>query len=185
MIDADTARFLGGGCALIVGVLTPEGEPFASRGWSLHVVRPGEPGYLAPETPDDGAQALEPGREEPARPAPQRVRLLLDAADLPVLSDALSDAPIAITAADVPTLYSLQLKGRSLGLVPLCDADDDRFETYCTQFFSAVADTEGTAFGLIERIRPADIAAVLVDVDELFNQTPGPTAGAPFRTAAP
>ena len=42
MFDGATTSFLLSGCSLIVGGLTPDGEPFATRGWGIRVVDPDE-----------------------------------------------------------------------------------------------------------------------------------------------
>ena len=38
MFDGALTSFLLSGCSLIVGGLTPDGEPFATRGWGIRVV---------------------------------------------------------------------------------------------------------------------------------------------------
>jgi hypothetical protein len=37
-LDSATTSFLLSGCSLIVGGLTPDGEPFATRGWGIRLV---------------------------------------------------------------------------------------------------------------------------------------------------
>ena len=38
LFDSSTTSFLLSGCSLIVGGLTPDGEPFATRGWGIRLV---------------------------------------------------------------------------------------------------------------------------------------------------
>jgi hypothetical protein len=150
VLDAATAEFLEGGCALIVGAVAPDGEPHASRGWGLTVLS------------DD----------------PLVCRLLLPADDAPGLAHLAADAPIAITAADVPTLRSLQLKGRSLRVEPADDEDAERADRYVTAFFGDIITVDRLPADRLERLRPPGYAACVVVIDEVYDQTPGPGAGA-------
>ena len=77
----------GVGLLPIVGTVGPDGEPHAARGWGITV----------PTTPST------------------TVRLLVDADDADGLRHLADGGAVAVTGADVPTLRSVQLKGRSLG----------------------------------------------------------------------
>ena len=153
MSDAATAEFLEGGCALIVGTVGPGGEPYATRAWGVNL--------LAADV--------------------SAVRVLLDANDRRSLDDVGGGGRIAITAADVPTLRSVQLKGRCTGVEPGTDQDRARAERYAEAFFADVERTDGTPRHLLERLLPFDFAACTVVVEELYDQTPGPGAGAPIH----
>lgn len=100
------------------------------------------------------------------------VRLLVDADDVPRLAGIM-----AVTGADVRTLRSVQLKGLVLRSDPVTGTDLDRTAAYCDAFFAAVEDTDGTPRRLMDKLRPAVLAAIHLRVDELFDQTPGPSAG--------
>ena len=156
MFDEATTAFLLSGCSLIVGGLTPEGEPFAARGWGVRVA----------------------GDDEP-------IRVLVGAADLERLGAAGGMARrVAVTGADVPTLRSVQLKG-DLEAVDAVDAADlAQHRSFCDQFFGDVFRTDGTARHLMERLVPADLVVLVVRVTELFDQTPGPRAGQPLARQA-
>ncbi len=150
VLDPETVAFLESGSALIVGTVSDDGVPRATRGHGLNVLR---------------GDAL-------------RVRLLLDGDDPLTVEHARAGGRIAITAASVPTLRSLQLKGRATAVEPATDADRDRAHQYSEEFFDDITRSDGTPRVLLERIRPGDYVAATVEVDEVFDQTPGPSAGA-------
>jgi hypothetical protein len=153
VLDAATAAFLEGGCALIVGTVDPEGAPRASRAWGLTVL-PGEGTTL---------------------------RVLVSTDDPATEANVRGGGRIAITAADVPTLRSMQLKGRVTGIEDGSDEDRARAARYMEAFFADINATDGTPVAVIERVTPSDVRAWSVEVEELFDQTPGPGAGAPLR----
>ncbi|MFP5322680.1 MAG: pyridoxamine 5'-phosphate oxidase family protein [Acidimicrobiia bacterium] len=149
MIDEALRAFLERGCATIVGTTGPDGAPHAQRGWGFCVV--------------DGTT----------------VRLMLDASD-PVLREHLDACgPIAVTAADVRTLRSVQLKGR------VREVDDDptpddlaRCEAHNDELFDDIEATDHYPRQLTERMVPPGYVVAVVEVAELYDQTPGPSAGA-------
>ncbi|MGV3758584.1 MAG: pyridoxamine 5'-phosphate oxidase family protein [Actinomycetota bacterium] len=153
MLDPETTAFLETGCALIVGTVGPDGAPHAGRAWGVEVL-------------DHG-------------PTP-RVRILLDVDDERTVAHAAAGGRIAITATSVRTLTSMQLKGRSLGLD---DAEDDgpRMHRYIEQFFTDIVETDGTDRAVLDTFRPFGSVACLVQVEERYEQTPGPGAGARVR----
>jgi hypothetical protein len=144
-LDGALTSFLLSGCSLIVGGLTPDGEPFATRGWGLRLV--------------DGEAGV--------------VRVVMGVADLARLAV----GALAVTGADVPTLRSVQLKGEVREVVEPDEADLARHRSFCDQFFADVERTDGTARPLMERLVPADLTVVVLQVRQLFDQTPGPNAG--------
>lgn len=158
MFDDDTTAFLRSGCALIVATVDADGAPHATRGWGLDGL--------------DGSTASASER--------QQVRLLLDASDVTGAEHLGTTGRIAITAADVRTLRSLQLKGRVLHLEPASTDDRREARRYCDAFFTDIEQTDGTARDLLERIVPADFLVCTVEVESTFDQTPGPGAGQPI-----
>lgn len=152
MLTNGLATFLQSGCGLIVGTASSLGEPHAGRAWGLEAL------------------------------AADRVRVLLRADD-PVLLEALAGTgSLAVTGADVHTLRSVQLKGRTLLIEPATDADRERSARYCDDFFSAIQDVDGISRALLERLVPGDLVACEMKVAEVFDQTPGPGAGAALVT---
>lgn len=150
MVGEATAGLLGGGCAIIVGAVLDDGEPYASRGWGLTLL-PGVPArarLLLAADDDVGVAALAPGRA------------------------------IAVTAADVPSLRSVQVKGRSLGVTPATDDDRARAARFVDGFFGDIVRTDGTSRRVLDRLIPADYVACTLTIEQLYDQTPGPGAGA-------
>lgn len=156
MFDPETAALLESGCALAVGTVAPDGTPHASRGWGLTIL-----------------------------PGGDRVRLLLDADDGAAIANLASTGAVAVTGAAVPTLRSVQLKGRAEPPMPTDDAADlARAARFREGFFGDVERIEGTPRALLERLTPARYAVCTVTVAELYDQTPGPIAGAPLRSSS-
>jgi hypothetical protein len=156
VFDAEQASFLESGCSLILGTVLPDGEPHAGRGWGLNLL-----------------------------PVTGQVRLLLDAEDSATVARAAAGGAVAITAANVRTLRSMQLKGRVLSVEAASSDDVDRAARFCEDFFTDVADTDGVGRDLTERLVPAGYVACTVAVDHVFDQTPGPGAGAQLSGPTP
>ena len=92
-LDAETAEFLSFKASLIIGAIGADGRPFATRGWGLTV------------TPGDEVHG----------------RVLVPAEDAGALAHLAGGGRIAITGTDVPTLRSVQLKGRVAEFVACTD----------------------------------------------------------------
>lgn len=152
MIESELARFLEGGCALIVGTVGADGVPSATRGWGAVV----------------GADA-------------NSLRLLLSARDDSTIANLNATGAIAVTGADVRTLSSVQLKGRARIVGPATARDLGVMRRYTDLFFGDVEETDGTPRVVLDRLVPADFVACIVEVETLFDQTPGPGAGAPLE----
>jgi hypothetical protein len=152
VLSGDVRTLLEGGSSLIVGTVDGHGMPFAGRAWGIDVLDPSD------------------------RP---RLRVLLDADDAGTQDHAAPGRGIAITAADVRTLVSVQVKGRVVGLEPAPTGDDrTRHTEYVSSFFTAISESDGTDRALLDRFAPLDVVPCIVDVEEVYDQTPGPAAGA-------
>lgn len=149
MLSPDTVSFLEGGCALIVGLAGDDGTPHATRGWGLDVT------------------SAERGQ----------VRLLLPADDTVTAGILSSTRPIAITGCDVLTLHSMQLKGVAEPLEQQAPGDPARARRYADGFLGDIHRVDGTPMVLLERMLPESFLVCRIAVAELFDQTPGPTAG--------
>jgi hypothetical protein len=155
VLSAEDRAFLEAGCALIIGTVDADGMPLATRGWGLDVL-------------DDG-----------------QLRLLVDGDDEAILANLASTRAIAITAADVRTLHSTQLKGEVVSIEDADEADVARVRRYCDDFFVDIHETDGTAYEVLERMVPSRYRACRCQVSDWFDQTPGPGAGAPVDRVAP
>ncbi len=152
MLNPETVALLESGCSISVGTVTPDGGPYASRGWGL-TTRP------------DGAH----------------VRLLLDAEDSTTIANLAGGGAIAVTGVDVSTLRAVQIKGEADEPVAASDPGDlASAERHCERFFSNVSRLEGTPVALMARLKPDAFAVCTVTVTEVFDQTPGPVAGSPM-----
>jgi hypothetical protein len=147
-IGPDAAARLEGASALIAAGVGPDGAPVATRAWGAAVQ-------------EDGAA----------------LRVYLEADDTPVLEVLRPGAVIAVTGADVKRLSSAQAKGR-VRVVEELTARDVAIRERCTELFvQAVHETDGSPRVLIESMVPERFVALTFDVDEVYDQTPGPQAG--------
>jgi len=157
VLEAETARFLSDKAALIVGAVGVDGRPFGARGWGLTVL-----------DPDTGAS-----------------RLLLDAEDLPRLVHLADGGAIAVTGSDVVTLRSCQVKGHVEGFDEPTAVDVAHAAHYCEGYFGDIEAADHFPRLLLDRHRPDAVVACRFVVEEVFDQTPGPHAGAPLAEPAP
>jgi hypothetical protein len=88
---------------------------------------------------------------------------------------------LCMTFADVLNLKSIQVKGRSVGAAePPGPADLARMERY-QEVLSPKSRLNGTPPALLEAIRPRSVFVISMVVEEAYDQTPGPSAGAPLE----
>jgi hypothetical protein len=152
VLDDELVAFLESGCATIVGLVSADGAPFATRGWGTLVLSD-----------------------------PARLRLLVGAGPFARAGRHVGDGarfPIAVTGASVRTLRGVQVKGVAHDLELPTDDDLARAARFCAEFFAEIEATDGTPRWLMDRLAPVDLLAVTVDVDDVYDQTPGPGAGA-------
>lgn len=147
VIDQGLTAFLERGCAMVIGTVSADGTPHAQRGWGCSVV------------------------------GPNRLRVLLDSSDDVLRQHAEDGGRIAITGADVRTLRSVQLKGRVVGLVAPQAEDLARCERHNDELMSDIQETDFYPRELTERMLPPGYVVAVVEVEEFFDQTPGPSAG--------
>jgi hypothetical protein len=104
-----------------------------------------------------------------------RIRLLAGADAETVANTAVAGARIGLCTTDLETLRSVQLKGAVVGVEAPDAADLAVHAAYRTEFEDAVRRTAGTT--PMDAVWPAALVAITIDVDALFDQTPGPNAG--------
>jgi hypothetical protein len=155
VFDAERATFLESGCALIVGSASPDGEPNVGRAWGITIL-----------------------------PEPGQVRVLLDVEDDATVRNATAGGGVAVTGASIMTLRSVQLKGRALGVEDATAADVGRAERYCEAFYGDLYETDRVERSLFDRLVPSGYVACTLAVEHVFDQTPGPGAGAPIDAGA-
>jgi hypothetical protein len=155
LLEQGVIELLESGCALIVGLVTADGNPLAGRGWGL--------------TLHDGGT---------------RGRILVNPLDLARLGHGWPQAVgswIAVTGANVLSLSSAQVKGPITALEPADDGDWGTCARFCDRFFDDVEIVDSIPRWMMERLVPGELVAVEFEVVEAYDQTPGPGAGAQLR----
>lgn len=146
---SDLLTMLEAGAGLVIGTVDEDGAPRGTRVWAFSVVDP------------DAC----------------RIRVVFTADD-PIVVDNLATGRVAVTGCDVRTFRAVQLKGRVVAVDSPTADDVDVARDQTDRFFQAVRATDGNPIELLERMLPHEMAVVEVIVEEQFDQTPGPAAGA-------
>ena len=148
LADAEAA-LIAAGASLVVGTVDPDGAPRATRAWAALVL--------------DATAG--------------RVRIVMSADDAQAVAN-VGRGAIAVTGADVRTLRAVQLKGR-VERVGEPEVDDlTAFDEHASAFMEAVHEVDGNELSLLRRLLPQEVVVVDLVVDEVFDQSPGPGAGA-------
>jgi len=148
VIEPQVAEQLESPCSLLVGTVAPDGLPDATRGWGVDVL------------------------------GPDRLRVLI-AADAPrTLANLSGGGRVALTTTNFRTMVSWQLKGRALLLEAASAADRIYFDEFCAGCLGILVPLHETAEERISRMIPAGVVACEMLVEQVFDQTPGPDAGA-------
>ena len=153
MFDAETVRVLESDVSLVIAIVAPDGAPIVSRACGLNVL--------------DASTGS--------------VRLLLDAEDEPMLAHLSNGCVIALTTGNVRTHEAKQFKGRVVALEAATPADEAHAAQYYEAFCDVVQESDGIDREAVERLVPTRFLACLVSFGEMFDQTPGPGAGAPIE----
>ena len=152
---SELTAMIDSGAGIVVGTVSEDGEPRADRGWAAAVLD-------------------EQGR---------RVRFVMSADDPAVVRN-LEAGSVSLTGAEVITYQSIQLKGRPV-VVEAPTADDiEMARVQTATFFDAVHRVDGNPLESLWRMLPLQMVAVEMIVEETFDQTPGPAAGAVIDGAA-
>jgi hypothetical protein len=148
-IDGQVRELIAGGVATIVATRDEQLRPSIGRGWGISVAADGDEVTLCVEAP-----------------AGSRMRANLDAGGV-----------IAVTCS-LPTTYrTVQLKGRVLALVDP-DAKQLKHVHDHAEAFSAEAEQVGLPPRCGFRFLDDGLVSVSFAVAEVYDQTPGPNAGA-------
>jgi hypothetical protein len=148
VLDPDVVALLESGCSTFLGTVDAAGNPVAGHCMGIRVTGPAE------------------------------VRVMVNAEQDEVLADLRAPGAVALGATDVHTLRSVQLKGRAVRVEPVTADDRIHTDAYAASFFRAVHDTDGADVDVLQRYRPRELVALVMHVDDVFDQTPGPQAGA-------
>jgi hypothetical protein len=148
MMDAEVVALLQSPCSLVVATVSASGVPEATRGWAVDVL--------------DGGT---------------RLRVYLSSQEPVTHENIAATGAFAVTATEVATNVSVQVKGRASPIEPLSDVQHERVQQFCDGVIATMAEYNGHAVATMGRFVPAGFVATTVSVDVLFNQTPGPAAG--------
>jgi hypothetical protein len=148
VIDDDRRALVEEPSSLVVGTVAADLLPDATRGW--------------------GACLDRDARE---------LRLLLSASATTSLDNVGTTGVIAVTATEFHTNESVQLKGRVTSVEDATGDDRERFAAFCDGVVDAVSMIDGVPPDVVRKMLPEAIVACVVVVDEVFDQTPGPSAG--------
>ena len=148
MIEAEVAEQLESACSLLVGTVGESGVPDATRGWGVEVL------------------------------GPDRLRVLLSTEAARTLANLADGGRVALTTTHFFTMVSWQLKGRATSVAPATAPDRIRHDAFCSGCVQTLHESDGAPEEVIWRLVPADIVACEMVVEQVFDQTPGPGAGA-------
>jgi len=148
LIETDVAELLESPCSLLVATVSAAGVPEATRGWGVELH------------------------------GPDRLRVLLASNAHRTAVNLAAGGPIALTATHFRTLVSWQLKGHATATVEATPGDRIRYDAFCAGCVRILHDADGTAEDIIRRVIPPGIVACEMVVEQIFDQTPGPEAGA-------
>jgi hypothetical protein len=149
VFGSELTAMIEDGAGLVVGTVGDDGEPRATRAWSVTLVDPDE----------------------------RRVRVVVSADDEVTVANLRVGTTMALNGADVRTLRSVQLKGRVVAVEAAGPDDLDSARDQSERFLQAVHDTDGNPLEQLRRILPIEVVVVEVVVVEMYDQTPGPDAG--------
>lgn len=148
MIEPEVTELIESPCSLIVASADADGLPDAIRGWGVDVL------------------------------GPDRVRVLLAADAERTLANLADGGRIALTTTHFITAVSWQLKGVATAIEAASPADRIRFDAYCSGCLQILSAAQDMPEAVIARLIPADVVACEMVVEQVFDQTPGPGAGA-------
>jgi len=148
VISTEVANLLESGASLVVGTVDGDLLPDATRAWGAWVLHD-----------------------------PERVRFLVPDRSQRTIANTGDGGLVALTASDVATHRSIQLKGRAIRVEAATRDDLDLGAQYVREFFACVHETEAIDITLLEKAVPSGYVAVEIVVDAMFDQTPGPAAG--------
>jgi predicted pyridoxine 5'-phosphate oxidase superfamily flavin-nucleotide-binding protein len=148
VIEPEVTELIESPCSLIVASVDADGLPDAVRGWGVKVL------------------------------GPDRVRVLLATNAERTLDNLAGGGRIALTTTHFVTAVSWQLKGVATSIEEATSADRICFDAYCGGSIETLHLAEGSAPEVIARLMPVGILACEMTVEQVFDQTPGPGAGA-------
>jgi hypothetical protein len=154
MIDDVLREHLGSGVSVIVGTVSADGAPYASKGF--------------------GAVAI----------GDDLVQVFLDARELELLDDIRASHRLSVTTGDVFTFQSVQLKGRVESLEAATADEHAAALTLTGRFNERIARLQDLPVEAFDRQTPPGFVTCTSRIYGVFDQSPGPMAGAPRASRA-
>jgi len=148
VIEPEVVAQLESPCSLLVGTVSQDGLPDAIRAWGVDVL------------------------------GPDRLRVLLAADATRARANLAAGGRIALTTTNFLTMVSWQLKGRATLVQDATAADRIHFDEFCAGCLQILEPIHETPAATIARMIPAGVVACEMVVEQVFDQTPGPDAGA-------
>lgn len=147
------ARQIAPGRSVLVGTVDPSGWPASCRGVGLRL-DPDRQGFTVYVPVATAAEAV---------------------------ANIATNGRIAVVSSDPLSHETLQLKGR-IRAVRIAGADEEPVVRACVERFADVLDQAGLPRGVTRSVACWPAFAVDVAVEAVFDQTPGPRAGALVRS---
>jgi hypothetical protein len=148
MIDDAVRAHLDAGVSVIAGSVSPDGVPFATRAYGVRVIG------------DD------------------LVQVFLAADEPTMLGNVRATGRLSTTTGDVYTHHSVQFKGRVESLTESTAAEEVVARGCYDGFVDKVAPLQNIPPEALREQLPKKFMTCTVRVERLFDQTPGPQAGA-------
>ena len=145
------------GSSLVVGTVSVDGEPRAHRALAAWVCHDDEP---------------------------QRIRFVMSGDD-PDLADHLASGSVSLTGANIVTYRSAQFKGRAVVVEAPTAHDLELAIEHSEVFFEVVQRVDRNPLTGLRRMLPHRMLAVEMVVESIYDQTPGPRAGATLQQEPP
>ena len=149
MLDPEVVDFIHGGVAVGVATRDDDLRPAVARGWG-------------PEVSADG----------------RRLRLCVAAPEgSPARANLHGNGAVAVGFSPPTIARAVQLKGVAASVAEP-EADDlERVQRHVGRFAAEVARIGGPEHVALRMFVPVGLLALSLSIDEVFDQTPGPTAG--------
>jgi hypothetical protein len=150
MIDDVLREHLGSGVSVIVGTVSGDGAPYASKGFGVVAVG------------DDVVQVF------------------LDARELALLDNIRATSRLSVTTGDVYTHQSVQLKGRAESLEESTAGEHAAALTLMRRFNEKIGRLQDLPVEAFESQLPPGFFTCTTRIYGVFDQSPGPMAGTPL-----
>ncbi|MCU1346598.1 MAG: hypothetical protein JWL70_2864 [Acidimicrobiia bacterium] len=147
-VDDELAAFLQSGVAALAATADADLVPDGTRVWGCAVA-----------------------------PAGDRLRILVPVTATQTLANLATTGRIAVCFTDVVVYRSVQIKGAAVELPGRAlPSDLALFKSYRDALFTSIAKV-GLEYPAVAGFIPVGVVPVVIDVQQMFDQTPGPGAG--------